>query len=130
VSDKPDFESTTAILKRRAPGLAWIPKVVRDNLSPTALWSAIGALVIAIGYVLNAQHSINALKDSVEESKKSVTELQAQLNLLHKIDTQIAVMSNKVDTIAAEVDRQREWRERIEDLAERTPPHARLKPRN
>lgn len=122
--DKPDFESTTSFLKRRAPGLAWIPKVVRDNLSPKALGGAIAALVVAIGYVLTAQHNIGAAKDAAEEAKRSVTDLQQKLSVLNEIDKKLAVMSNKVDTIAADVDRLRGWQERVEEVAER-PPHAR-----
>lgn len=124
MNETPDFESTTQVLARRAPGLAWIPKVVRDNLSPKALWSSLLALVIAIGYVLNAQHSINQLKDESVQGRQSVSKLQEQVGLLHEIDTQLKVMNTKVDAIAAEVDRQRQWRERIEAVAE-TPPNAR-----
>lgn len=123
VDDKPDFGATTAI-KRYAPGLAWLPRIVRDKLTPAAAWSAIAGLAIAIGYVLNAQHDISQLKEAVADSKKSVADIRQQLDLLHRIDTQIAVMGGKVDNIADEVDRQREWRERIEGIAE-SPPHAR-----
>lgn len=123
MNETPDFESTTQVLARRAPGLAWIPKVVRDNLSPKALWSSLLALVIAIGYVLNAQHSIGKLQDESADARKSMSDLQQQVGLLREIDTQIKVMNTKVDGIAAEVDRQRQWREKIEDVAEH-PPHA------
>lgn len=50
--------------------------------------------------------------------------LAGQLETLHKIDTAMQVMGSKVDTIADEVDRQREWREHIERAAEE-PPHVR-----
>lgn len=113
-----DWESTTAILKRRAPGLAWLPVALRQRLTPAALGSAITALAIAIAYVVSAQADIHGLQ-------KDMAEQQKQLDLLHKIDTQLAVMNSKVDGIATEVDRQREWRERIESVAEELPPHAR-----
>lgn len=112
-----DWESTTAVLARRAPGLAWLPVALRQRLTPAALGSAVTALAIAIAYVVSAQHDIHNLQ-------KDVAETQKQLDLLHKIDTALAVMNSKVDGIATEVDRQREWRERIEDAAE-LPPHAR-----
>lgn len=118
---KKDWETTTAILERRAPGLAWLPVAVRKHLTPAALGSAVTALAIAIGYVLNAQHAIHELQRTVGEQGK-------QLELLHKIDTDVAVMSNSVAAIAAEVGRQREWRERIEDLAESGPHSKRRKP--
>jgi hypothetical protein len=112
-----DDHGTTAVLELRAPGFAWLPRVLRERLTPAALGSAITALAIAIAYIVNAQHDIHNLQ-------KDVAETQKQLDLLHKIDTQLAVMNSKVDGIATEVDRQREWRERIEDAAE-LPPHAR-----
>lgn len=123
MDDKPDFGSTTAV-RRYAPGLAWLPRIVRDKLTPAALWSAIAALAIAIGYVLNAQHEIHRANEDIERLNDSVTELQKERELLHKIDTQLAVMANQISSIASEVDRQREWRERIEDVAQ-SPPHAR-----
>lgn len=110
------WESTTQVLARRAPGLAWLPVAMRKHFTPAAFGSAVTALAIAIGYVLNAQHAIHQLQETVAEQGKS-------LELLHKIDTDVAVMSNSVGAIAAEVQRQREWRERIEDVAE-TGPHA------
>lgn len=119
-----DFESTTAILKRRAPGLAWLPSAFRQHFTPAALWSAITALAIAIGYVVNAQHDIHNAQNDVHRLQDSVASLEHEREVLHKIDTQLAVMNSKMDGIATEVDRQREWRERIEDVAE-SPPHAR-----
>lgn len=122
--EKDNWESTTAVLARRAPGFAWLPVALRQRLTPAVLWSAITALAISITWLVNAQADIHQLKESSAESQKSVSDLRQQLDLLHKIDTQIAVMNNKVDSIATEVDRQREWRERIESVAE-APPHAR-----
>lgn len=121
---KRDWESITAVLERRAPGFAWLPAVLRQRLTPAALWSTITALAIAITWLVNAHADIHQLKESSAESQKSVADLRQQLDILHKIDTQLAVMNSKVDGIATEVDRQREWRERIEDAAEH-PPHAR-----
>jgi hypothetical protein len=122
--DKPtDFESTTAVLARRAPGLAWLPTFLRQRLTPAALWSAIAALVtalaISITWLVNTQSNIHQLKESVAD-------LQRERDLLHRIDTQIAVMASKVDGIATEVERQRAWRDKIEGVAE-APPHARRK---
>jgi len=54
---------------------------------------------------LTAQRDIRQLKESRIESQKSFADLRQQLDLLHKIDTQLAVMNNKVDDIATEVDR-------------------------
>ncbi len=109
-----DWESTTAVLARRAPGLAWLPRALRDRLTPAALGAAVTALGLAIAYVGNAQHNINRLNETVAGQ-------QRQLDLLKGIETQLAVMIGKVDTIATEVDRQRAWRERIEEAAESSP---------
>jgi peptidoglycan hydrolase CwlO-like protein len=115
--DKPDFGNTTAVIA-----------YVRKRLTPTVAWSAIGALVTALvvstTWIKTTQSDIRHLEDAVAESKKSVADIRQQLDILNKIDTQIAVMNGKVDNIADEVDRQREWRERIEGIAE-SPPHAR-----
>lgn len=117
--EKPDFGSTTAVV-------TW----VRKRVSPSAVWGAITALAIAIGYVVNAQHDISHLKETVIklEAERNVAagEREQDRQVLNKIDTQLAVMGGKVDTIADEVARQREWRDRIEGIAE-APPHARRK---
>lgn len=119
-----DFESTTAVLRRRAPGFAWLPAVLRRRLTPAALGSALTGLVVTIGYVVSAQHDLRTAQHDIGKLNETVTDLQKQSDLLHKIDTQIAVMNSKIDVIADEVNRQREWRDRIENAAE-LPPHAR-----
>lgn len=124
MDEKPDFGSTTTVLEARAPGLAWLPRVLRKKLTPAALWTAITALAAAVTWIVSAQQDVHRLKDDVAESKKSVADMRQQLDVLNKIDKQIAVMNAKVDTIADEVDRQREWREHIEQAAEESP-HAR-----
>jgi hypothetical protein len=116
LSDDPSlgWESTTSVLARRAPGLAWLPRVLRDRLTPAALGGAVTALGLAIAYVGNAQHNITRLNEIVAGE-------QRELDLHKGIETQLAVMIGKVDAIATEVDRQRAWRERIEDAAESAP---------
>jgi len=119
--DKPeDFESTTTVLEKIAPGFAWLPRPLRERLTPAALWGALTALGIAITWLVNAQSDIHRLKDSMAE-------LQQERDVLHKIDTQLAVLNGKVDSIAMEVDRQRQWRENIEQVAE-APPQRRRHP--
>lgn len=124
MDEQPDFDSTGAFLRKHAPGLAWLPAVLRKQLTPAALWSAITALAIAISWLVNAQHDIVRLKESVVDFQKERDDFQKEREVLHEIDTRLAVMSGKVDNIATEVDRQREWRDRIEGIAE-APPHAR-----
>jgi hypothetical protein len=112
------WESTTAV------AISWLPRGIRRRLTPAAVGSAIGALVIAVGYVLNARHEIHDAQAAVQRLHVDVTNLERERDVLHRIETQLAVVNSKVDGIGIEVDRQREWRERIEDAAE-LPPHAR-----
>jgi hypothetical protein len=106
-----DHESTTTILKRLAPGVSWLPRAVRERLTPAALWSALSAVVVAVVVVANAERDISRLKENV-------TALENQRELLVQINTQLAVMSDKVSNIDSEVQQQRAWRERIEEQAE------------
>lgn len=115
--EKFDPLSTTAVIA-----------FVRKRFTPAILWSAIGALatalVVCITWIVTTQSDIRQLKDSAAESRKSVADIRQQLEPLHQIDTALAVVNSKLDNIAAEQDRQREWRDRLSDIAE-SPPHAR-----
>jgi TolA-binding protein len=122
---KIDFESTTAMLARRAPGFAWLPKAMRSHFTPGALWTAVSVIAVAIAYVVNAQHDIHRHQESIAALQEART---SDRELLQKIDTQLAVLNTKIGDMANEVERQREWRERIEDVAE-APPRAARRPR-
>ena len=119
MDDKPDLSATGAI-KKYAPGMAWLLPF-RDYLTPSALWTAIAALAVAIAYVVNAQHDLHRHQDSIADLQQERTQ---DRELLQKIDMQLAVMNSRLGDIALEVDHQREWRERVEEVAE-APPHAR-----
>lgn len=114
MNEEPDFGSTTAVV-------AW----VRRRITPGAVWTGlvafVSALVIAVGWWHATQTNIKSLQ---EFKTKQEARDEARAADLQKIDTQLAVMNSKIGDIATEVDRQREWRERIEDVAE-APPHAR-----
>jgi K+-sensing histidine kinase KdpD len=120
VDKKPDFGATTAV------NLVW--EKAKQKITPKVLWSAVGILVGAltgsITWLVHTNSNMDRLTEKVAESNKSVADMQQKLDLLQDIKTQIAVMGGKVDTIADEVDRQRERWERIEGIAE-SPPHAR-----
>jgi hypothetical protein len=103
-------DSTTQILKRVAPGLAWLPRLLRDNLTPAGLIGTASALAVAVTWIVVAQHDIIDLKDRVAKA-------EADHELLVKIDS-------KLDTLSEEMGRLRDWRERIEEEAE-TQPHVR-----
>jgi septal ring factor EnvC (AmiA/AmiB activator) len=125
VDEKPDFGSTTAVV-------VW----ARRRLTPKVLWSAIGGLVtvlvVVITWLVNTQSDIRQLKDSVAESKKAGAETrlehQQDNEMLHNIDTRLAVMNSQLNNIADKVDRQQQWRDKIEGVAE-LPPHARRRPK-
>jgi hypothetical protein len=116
--DGDDYESTQAILARRAPGLVWIPEMVRKKLTPGALWLAITMLAGAIGYVVNAQHDLHRHQESIADLQASRLH---DRELLEKIDMELAVVNTRIGDVVTEVDRQREWRERIEGVAEEQP---------
>ena len=112
-----DHLSTTAVVT-----------YVRRHVTPTMLWSAIGALVttlvVCITWLVNTQSDIRQLKDTVAESRRSVADMQQKLELLQDIKTQLAVMNGKIDNIGDEVDRHQARWDRIEGIAE-APPHGR-----
>jgi hypothetical protein len=123
--EKHDFESTTAVLKRRAPGLAWLPAVFRERLTPAALWGAIvataGMLVLAVTAWVSTQKNMEHLQ---ELSVHAQAHEQKTDELLQQLVTGQAVMNATMGEFKAEQDRQRQWRDRIEQEAD-SPPHAR-----
>jgi hypothetical protein len=120
-----DFGSTTSVLARRAPGLVWLPRVFRERLTPAALWGAIvgtvGMLVFAVTAWVGTQKNIAHLQ---ELSAQQQAHEQKTDELLQQLVTGQAVMNNTMGEFKAEQDRQRAWRDKIEDVAD-SPPHAR-----
>lgn len=117
---KHDFGATTAV------NLVW--EKAKSKITPKVLWSAIGGLVtvlvVTISWIVNMESDVHQLKETDSRREKSMADMQQKLDILQDIKTQLAVMNGKVDTIADEVDRQREWREHVETVAE-LPPHVR-----
>lgn len=121
-------EDTTTTLKRIAPGFAWLPRVLREHLTPRAVWTAVAGIWTLLVALSSAgltvyMHSAVQEKD-ILQLKEGVKKFDDQASALQGISTQLAVLDSKVDNISHEVDHQREWRERIEQQAE-APPHAR-----
>lgn len=123
MNEKPEYDGARTGLYEKV-GLGWLPRILRGRLTPAALGSVVTALCVAIWYVVSAQHDLRTAQRDIHQLHDTVGNLERQTELLHKIETQLAVMESKVDDIANEVDRQREWREKIEGVAE-LPPHAR-----
>jgi hypothetical protein len=109
-----DWGGTTAVIA-----------FVRKRVTPAALWGAIvgtgGMLVFAVTAWVGTQKNIAHLQ---ELSAQQQAHEQKTDELLQQLVTGQAVMNGSVEMIKTEVDRQREWREKIEDEAE-APPHAR-----
>jgi len=124
-----DLGSSTIVYEKA--GLGWLPRALRNRLTPGTVGSAVVAMTIAIGYVMSAKHDIKTTEHDVqrleaanEESKKTVAELRQELGVLNEIKTQIAVINDKLDAQASELERQRaEW-DHVHGIAE-APPHAR-----
>lgn len=118
MEDKPDFGSTTAVFA-----------YVRKRITPKVLWSAIVALVTTliavITYVNNAQATLRDMHDQNLRNERRIEALESQKDILNDIKTQVAVMSTKVDTIAAEQERQQKWRDHLAEIAE-APPRRRV----
>lgn len=112
----------TGRFKALAPGLAWIPRYIRDNLTPMLVSSAFTLIFTGISYVFNSpQKEIAGVQNSVTEIKQQLTEA---IKLMHETQVEQAGMKTQLNTQTDELERQRDWREGIEREAE-TPPHAR-----
>lgn len=109
-----DFSATARIQLR------WLLPF-RNYLTPSALWAAIVALAIAIGYVVHAQVNLNSHQESIDELKKSIAKLVEQSQ---DTRTDVASIKATVGDMKDEQDHQRERWERIDSVAE-SPPHAR-----
>lgn len=120
MDEKRDFGATTAV------NLVW--EKAKGKLTPRIVWGAIAALSIGIGYVVNAQHDISHLKETVirlEAGRNVAAEERDQdREVLHKIDKAVDVLNDKVDNIGTEVRRQQGRWDRVEQEAD-SPPHAR-----
>lgn len=106
--------SRTGRFKALAPGLAWLPRFIRDKLTPALVGSAVTFLFGALAYVFNSpQKDIARVQESVTKLEQKVDQVLA---LSTKNDKQQAVMSKQLDL------EQERW-VRIDTVAE-LPPHA------
>ena len=128
MDEKEDLGSTTAVYEK--VGLGWLPRALRNRLTPGRVGSAIAGLSIAIWYVVNDRHDVIHLKETVTRleqelaNKQAAEEREQDRELLHKLETAVDVMNAKWDDMQAEVNRQRERWDRVEQVAD-SPPHAR-----
>lgn len=112
----------TANFEAIAPTLRWMPKVVRENLSPKAVWSIILAVFAAGSWIaresgqrMALEHANTDLQISQAAQIKATQELTTTVN---QINTTLASIKTRVDDIGEQVDTQgRKW-ERVESAAE------------
>lgn len=109
-----DFLSTTAVVT-----------YVRRRVTPTMLWSAVAALVttlvVTITWIVNMQSDVRQFKETDGRREKTVADMQAKLEVINQIATRLAVIDSKLDTMAAEQNRERERWDRIDRVAEEAP---------
>jgi len=107
--NEPSFpEDTTTVLKRIAPGFAWLPRMLRERFTPAAAWTAITLLALASAMLYSRASEIPKQAqaiDQIQQDEKRISEL------LMRVD-------QKLDDVSRELDRQRQWRERVEEKAE------------
>lgn len=101
---------------------AWIPRVIRENLTPGKVLGSLLAVSVAINtYVIAAQYEIRQLKSDVAAIKESVAgmktdtnasldKMQKQLDILPPMNTQMALTASKVTEI-------NDWKTKIDDIA-------------
>lgn len=98
---------------------------VRRRVTPTVLWSAIGALVTAlvvtITGVVTMQSDIKGLKDEKAESRKERERFE---EFMRKSEIHDAVTEGKLDNIADQLGQLRKWQDHVQQVAD-TPPRRR-----
>jgi hypothetical protein len=118
-----DFSATTRIKLR------WLLPF-RNYLTPAILWTAIAGLasvlVVSITWLVTMQARVAKAQDDIQRQEKSMEAFQKQGDTLNEINTKLGILTTQMTDIRAEVERQRDWRDRIEAAAD-TPPHARRK---
>lgn len=121
MDNKPDFESTSAFMKRKAPGVAWLPKALQEYMTPTAVAAVAIAAITAISSMVKIYHDL-------ETTEKELTQAQITIGALNKereeSHTDIRVLTSQVNELSDRVDKIESWKDRIEGIAD-SPPHAR-----
>lgn len=116
----------TAKFEALAPTLRWMPRWVRENLSPRAVWWLLTAIVSCTTWITretihgaDLERANIQLKSSQEASVHELNTSVHELNVsVHELDTKVAVMLTKVDDIGHRVDEQQEKWDLAEDTAE------------
>ncbi len=120
--------SATGVLKKHAPGVAWVPRIIREHFTPSAFFTSLSVLTLAIGYVLNVQHDLSIAQREIHSNQNDVHRLQEKVareeEARVKIESRLAVLAEVDRQRDIELARLREWRERIEQEAETPIPHA------
>ena len=118
----------TAKFEQIAPTLRWMPKWVRENLSPRAAWAVLFAAFTAGGWITHEsgqrvalEHANADLQRSQEAQVEATKELATSVK---NIDNNLTMVMTRLEDIGKQVDsQQRKW-EHVESAAEiRIPRH-------
>lgn len=102
---------TTTTLKKIAPGLAWLPRVLRENFTVAGAWSIAGV-------IFGAGVSWAYLSARLGNLEEAVREEKAQAEKLSSIDRQLGIITTKIDDLKEKVDQQQEKWNKVEEVAE------------
>jgi membrane protein implicated in regulation of membrane protease activity len=102
-------EDTTTVLKRIAPGVAWLPRVVRDNLSI----AAVSGLIVGIFTAGVTWAVIGIRLAEISDLSKQVMELRIQ----------IATLTVEVHDARRDIDNQGQKWQRVETEADKAGTH-------
>lgn len=121
----------TAQFEAIAPTLRWMPKVIRENLSAKAVWTIIATAFVAGGWLtreITQREGLQTANESLKAQQDAQLKVaQDQSQHLAQLDTNLAVLREKVEDISQrENDQQLRW-DRVEEGAEI--PISRLKQR-
>lgn len=132
MNDPLDFGSTTAVNKY-APGMAWIPRAIRDRLTPKAFLATVAGILSVLYLSINAwvttQHNIKSLQDLVTKQQEHEEKVDKRLEDFAKdfakgqADTTELLHRQGDELIrqGKEMDKQREWRETLATIASQPP---------
>lgn len=121
----------TAQFEAIAPTLRWMPKVIRENLSPKAAWVVIITVFAAGAWFtreITQREGLQAANEALKVQQETLFRIgQDQSQHLAQLDMKLAVLLEKVEDISQrETDQQLRW-DRVEEGAEI--PISRLKQR-
>lgn len=112
----------TAQFEAIAPTLRWMPKVIRENLSPKAAWTVIVVVFLAGAWFtreVTQRESLQRANTAMQLQQSAQLKVsQDQNDHLAQLDTKLAVLLEKIDNIGHRVDEQQSRWDRVEEGAD------------